>query len=405
MKNLIALPLVVCLFYASCIHTAKTVAEEGIPEIEIISNLSKPQKGLLSEVASNIEYIALETDRKCLVSGRRAYGSKEYIVTIGSLAPNHPVCYVFERGTGKFVRQISSYGRGPGEYTEIIGFLEGEKEQVVMWGNNQRLFYNLDGTLSHQTGRFVPFARYFVAYGDFYAGYVSNIFGNATTRIAFYDKTGVLVDSIPEYRSWERTMSSWGESSDSWLYVFDDNLYYKDVFCDTLYYIKDFELHPRYIFNTGGRAVPYEIQEGGRYRLETTLGGFEIIDRYERYINIIEIVESHRHLYFTVDYRQQLYPAVYDKTGNMIQILSPVSIPPPRSDWKISFYGFENDLDGGLPFWPQQMISDREMMCVYSAEELLELDISKITDPKLKEVLNSIDEFSNPVVAIVTLKD
>jgi len=51
------------------------------------------------------------------------------------------------------------------------------------------------------------------------------------------------------------------------------------------------------------------------------------------------------------------------------------------------------------------MISDKEMMCVYTAEELLELDASKITDPKLKEVLNSINEFSNPIVAIVTLKD
>ena len=51
------------------------------------------------------------------------------------------------------------------------------------------------------------------------------------------------------------------------------------------------------------------------------------------------------------------------------------------------------------------MISEKEMMCVYTTEELLELDSSKITDPKLKKVLNSIDEESNPVVAIVTLKE
>jgi hypothetical protein len=70
----------------------------------------------------------------------------------------------------------------------------------------------------------------------------------------------------------------------------------------------------------------------------------------------------------------------------------------------IPLYGFENDLDGGLPFWPQQMISDQEMMCVYTAEELLKLDISNITDPKLKHVLNSLEEDSNPVIAIVKLK-
>ena len=61
-----------------------------------------------------------------------------------------------------------------------------------------------------------------------------------------------------------------------------------------------------------------------------------------------------------------------------VQILPPVPIPLPSRDWKKpSLYGFENDLDNGLPFWPQQMISDHEMMCVYTAEELLTLDESK----------------------------
>ena len=51
------------------------------------------------------------------------------------------------------------------------------------------------------------------------------------------------------------------------------------------------------------------------------------------------------------------------------------------------------------------MISEKEMMCVYTAEELLELDVSKITDEKLKNVLSNLEDDSNPVVAIVTLKN
>jgi len=62
-------------------------------------------------------------------------------------------------------------------------------------------------------------------------------------------------------------------------------------------------------------------------------------------------------------------------------------------------------LDGGLPFCPKQMISEKEMMCVYQAEELLKLDISKIADEKLINVLENLKEDDNPVVAIVTLKD
>ena len=48
-----------------------------------------------------------------------AYCSKDFVVTIGNQVSN-PVCFVFDRKNGKFVRQISKRGQGPGEYTEAI---------------------------------------------------------------------------------------------------------------------------------------------------------------------------------------------------------------------------------------------------------------------------------------------
>jgi len=351
----------------------------------------------------------LELDKKCLFTPDMSfYGSNEYIVTINEAAHIgiSPVCYVFERRTGKFVRQISSMGRGPDEYLNVISsFWDGEKEQIcVLGGNGMFIFYNLDGTLSHQTKRFENTFG-FVAFGDFYASHLTNILGNNTIIIAFYDKTGTLIDSIPNNRFWKRTQTRSAWSRDGWLYTFDNNLYFKELYCDTLYQIKDFELHPRYLFNTGGLAVPYEIQEGGRY-FSLEISRPVVVNRYERYVNIMKILESNRYLYFTVDYRKQLYPAIYDKIEEKFQIMLPVSYPlPPPTDKRIPLCGFENDLDGGLPFWPHQMISEKEMMSVYAAEELLELDVSKITDEKLKNVLNSINEESNPVVVIVTLKD
>jgi len=355
LRNFITLFSVLFIFFTNCspTTTAQKIANDGITEIDIISNLSKTRKVNLSEITSSIEYIALETDRKCLVSGISAYCSKEYVITIGG-SMDLAACYVFERGTGKFVRQISSYGRGPGEYTEINGFLGGEKEQVRAWGNNQHIFFNLDGTLSHRINRFSHYMDNFIAHGDFYAGYVNNRFGNSTVRIAFYDQTGALVDSIPEYRTWERTQTSYSGGGYGYLYIFDDNLYFKELFCDTLYHIKESELHPRYLFNTGGRAVPYKEQEGGRYDILPVLRGGEPIDRFEKYVNITKILESNRHLYFTVDYRRELYPAIYDKIENKIQIMPPIANPIPGSresrERGIVRYGFENDLDGGLPF-------------------------------------------------------
>ena len=401
-----------CLLFANCSHLAKriessdvSIENNNIREIAVIENISKSLKINLSTIASNIDYCILETDKKCLVTPNMSiYCSKKYIVTIGG-DQVHDVCYVFERSTGKFVRQISRSGQGPEEYMQTIGsFWDGNNEQVCVLNHPYYLFFNLDGTLSHKIERFKHHMNSFIVYRDCYVGYTPNQFGDNTIRIAFYDKTGALIDSIPNYRTWERTQSWWGWSSDAKVYDFYDELYYKDIYGDTLFHIKDHKLQPRYIFNTGGLAVPYEIQEGGRYDLLAAIRGDEY-DRYEQYIVILEIVENTKHLFFTIEHRKQLYPAIYDKTEDELQIMPSISIPPLSRDRMFPLYGFENDLDGGLPFWPKQMVSEKEMMCVFTAEELLELDASIITDEKLKNVLNNLEIDSNPVVAIVTLKD
>jgi hypothetical protein len=151
---------------------------------------------------------------------------------------------------------------------------------------------------------------------------------------------------------------------------------------------------------------PYQKHAMDQEELQLILSGVaDFSTWHEPYVVIEKIFEDAKHLYFTFDYKRKRYPAVYGKKEGDLSILPPITVPLIRKDMNIPLYGFENDMDGGLPFWPQQMISEKEMMRVYTAEELLKLDISKITDAKLINVLNNLDEDSNPVVAIVTLKD
>ena len=392
----------------NCAHREKTVEDIGIPEIDVMSCLSKNLIVNLSDIASHIEYCMLETNEKCLIAPEMSiYCSNEYIVTIGDQTPMYSVCYVFERNTGNFIRQISNVGQGPFDYTESIDFFwDSKNEQICLFGNNKYKFFKLDGTLSHQIDRFLHPTNNFVAFDDFYISYIPNIFGNSTIRIAFYDQNGYFIDSIPNNRTFERSKTNYSYSTDNWFYIFNDSLYFKELYCDTLYQIKDQTLHARYVFNSGGLTVPYEMQ-GSRYdRLASLRNGGIAVDRFEKNVVVLKILEDFNNLYFTIEYRHLLYPAIYCKMKNKLQIMPPISIPPNKGkDWKIPIYGFVNDLDGGLPFWPQQIISEKEMMRVYSAEELLKLDRSKIADTKLINVLNNLIEDSNPVVAIVTLKN
>ena len=409
-KNFSMLNLVLLLLCTNCSRLVKKIETEdsGIKEINIMANLSNSRIIKLSDIASSIKYCKLETDRKCLVHHQmKFYCAKEYIVSIGWDEPSHQACYVFDRKTGKFVRQISRFGQGPGEYIELEeNFWDEKYEQVCMWSHPNYIFYNLDETISHRINRNehpISFSSTIV-YGDHYVRYIQNHSGNEKRRIVFYDRTGALIDSIPNFRTWERSEGSRGGRA--MFHVFNNELYYTDIFCDTLFQIKDFTLHPRYIFNTGGRTLPYQKHATGRDELQLMLrGDADIYTWHEPYIVIGKIFEDAKRLYFTFDYRRKRYPAVYKKTERDLLIMPPITVPIIRRDMIIPLYGFDNDLDGGLPFWPQQMISDKEMMCVYSTTELLALDASKITDEKLKNVLNSLEEDSNPVVAIVTLKD
>ena len=398
-KNSI-LVLAISVLLANCTQSIKKndIENDGIRTIDIISYISKTQKVNLSTVASNIEYCILETDTNCLMRNNYLHCIGDYFVSI------EDYCYVFERKSGKFVRQIGNLGQGPDDYQDgykVIG------DKIVLYGNGYYLFYNIDGTLSHKfnikTGRVGN-----IAYKEFHVGYIDNRTGNETIRIGFFDKkTGELMESIPNYRSFKLIKREFVEADYSF-HKFNNNLFYKDFYDDTLYHIKDFALQPRYLFDTGGRTVPYGSQgQGGRYDITAAATGRDY-DRYGKYIVIEDILEDTNFLYFTFNYNRMTYRAIYNKTVDEILIMPPVSISwmdVSRGLAALPLFGFENDLDGGLPFWPIHMISDREMMYVYKAEELLELDVSKITDEKLKKLLNSINEDSNPVVAIVTLKN
>ena len=127
-KNFTALIFVQFALCANCTHIVKENKDNGVREIDVMTNLSKSSKVNLSEIASSIDYCILETDEKCLVSPQMSvYCSTEYIVAIGSQSVNNDVCYVFERNTGNFIRQISNTGQGPGEYQEIINSFWDEK--------------------------------------------------------------------------------------------------------------------------------------------------------------------------------------------------------------------------------------------------------------------------------------
>jgi hypothetical protein len=70
---------------------------------------------------------------------------------------------------------------------------------------------------------------------------------------------------------------------------------------------------------------------------------------------------------------------------------------------QIGMVAFENDLDGGLPFFPQWFTSDGK--CVWLVDAIDFVEYASIYDnPQMKEIASTLTEESNPVLVVATLK-
>ncbi len=91
---------------------------------------------------------------------------------------------------------------------------------------------------------------------------------------------------------------------------------------------------------------------------------------------------------------QRWVPIVYDKVDGKTYSLN--------FNKKFNANGFVNDIDGGMPFWPQYHIENKLYKFV-SASDFIYM-ASKSNSPKMKAVAAKLTEESNPVLIVVTLK-
>lgn len=101
------------------------------------------------------------------------------------------------------------------------------------------------------------------------------------------------------------------------------------------------------------------------------------------------------------DYNNQIYSGkesvwhiVYNKVSGAAK--------SPEASNPLWMGGMTNDIDGGIPFWPEIIDGDK-MFQVVKAVDFIRL--SKIyNSQKMKAVAEKLTPDSNPVVIVVTLK-
>lgn len=133
--------LMFLLILSSCVNPNKRLAQEALETLSI-----HPIKvGELRDNIKSIKYIQLETSEECMIGEvSEVKVQDDYLIILDVLKK----VYLFEKSTGRFIRQIGSIGQGAGEYVSVNTIsLSPDKDGIYIFDNARGYlcFYSWSG--------------------------------------------------------------------------------------------------------------------------------------------------------------------------------------------------------------------------------------------------------------------
>ncbi len=355
----------------------------------------------LSELADDIEYIPLETNEKCLLRSTAKYHFTDEFIFVNNIE------YIlqFDR-TGKFIKQIGTPGRGPGEIglIRILSVLNEQKQLVVQTNWARKLYYfSYDGDFlksvkvddmwrikAIQDDRFVYF--------DFCAN------GFEDYMFALVNMAGDTLDVVNNHYKWENKTGFVGTMSYHLFvpfYFYNDIISFKSMHNDTVYHVAGDSIKPEYLIDLG----KYQLPQENRIEVPSSGGsqGFAEKSKGYRFCSVFEADES---LFISSSgYQDDIhYNIIYDRpsgTGTMLV---------DKDNYPGSII---NDIDGGPDFWPKAAVNDSTVYMPILPLDLRNKDFrdklrnAEVPDPQKKDeliqMIDSLDENDNPVLMILRL--
>jgi len=367
--------------------------EEKVYEISLEKALNQTHSVQLSMIGSDIEYIPLETNSKSVFS--RVYKiamCKSYIFVTDAQRVHQ-----FDK-VGNFVRQIGSRGRGPGEYQGLsirdICVNDSLNRLIVL-----ELFthiFDFDGKHVNQfrndtlqnLDRVFPWKENQMIY------HYMNIQKSLDPKeysLVILNEQGELLNIYKNYH--KRVQSNFSMSNSGPLYSFLNKIRFKEFGVDTLYTIENDKLIPYAIFDLGNKALPADIHAPDWRKLQDVMNGYP--GKY--WLRFIE--EDNKNFYLS-------FSRLDDDTS-----LKGVSSKVTCETMILGNNGFQNDIDGGLPFFPKYVYNDsilvdwveafdlHEHVLNGNATEMRRLYGQKYDD--LVKLVNSLHDESNPILVMV----
>jgi len=355
-----------------------------------IRNLSGVTEIKLSELGfSDIEYIPLETNQSCLltrITDLRAVNDfflVQYFTTI----------FKFDK-TGKFITKIGTEGRGPNEFTVVHDVdIDPKNGNIYLVSGWQRKFfvYSKDGRFLRTFQSPVNTTHFRVTDNGILC-YSINTFSNIDWSFNLIDTTGRLIKRFANYYRWNLTHKyAFVFQHENIFYRFNNMLFKKEVYSDTVYLFDNYDFKPHLIINAGQRLITPELR--------TELAPEQIM---EKYISPINIFEFGSFIYYEFVVNRSAFGFIglgensFKRLFNLDQ-------------------GFVNDLDCGPNIHPVTTWDDNTIISWIDALDLkkhIASEIFRNSKPKypekkvaLEKLADGLNETDNPVLVIIRLKE
>jgi hypothetical protein len=363
----------------------------------------------LSELATKVEYIQLETSENCLIDNTAKYYFSDNFVFVRNR--DHILKFSSD---GKFIKQIGTPGRGPGEITSIhTTSIIPEKKWIVLYDYvvHKLRYYNFDGNLL-KTVNIDPFQYVKVLKNTNYIAInqVNSVISEKYTHLLI-DESGKTFSAVKNSETWKSPNSNGvltiGSPTFEPFYEYGNKYYLKSLYNDTVYVISNNKIVPAYFINLGKSRIPEEKRFERSGQREARIFWKNTAGYYFAYV-----FEAGDRLFLTTNEwggKFNLERFVINKMG---------FVTNTENRYSGVFKGFiDNDWDGGTLFWPKGSINDNKVFMPVYVTDLKNIikfrrssnslkTMVKFPDKRtqLEKMAAEMNNADNPILMIVTLK-
>ena len=375
-----------------CTVSNEKKINEDLYNINVEAIINNKQNVKLSEIATDITYVPLETLKDNLISNIKKVELTESYVFVSE--KNRIQQF---KADGQFLRQIGKFGHGPGEYVNIMNFDVNEKANLILINDEFRSYkYDINGNFFGEVK--LPSTNYLFYYPTKIAFYLTNNIGKLN-NLLITDNNFVPLYKFQNHNPRPETHLKFGGSP---LYVFKHNLYFKVNYNDTVFCVKDSLLIPHIIYNEKNLLFDKNFD------LHSTGNVSDLIKQVEKVKNKLmtkSIFETNRFVF--TSYIKGLDP----RNTNYTRIVFNKKI---NKAFLLNEGKFINDIDNGCNLWPIGSFQDSILFSYINAFELkahVASEAFKNSTPRfpekkkeLEQLANRLDENDNPVLMLVKLK-